>query len=114
MNRDRDRFEVNEDAERERKKIQKFQEQQFKDDFVKLMSTPGNRRVVFDFINLMQIDGSPFNTNSMAQSHGIGMQDAARWWLKAIRDCCPEREAQMRAEANTAARLPPEDEDDPQ
>lgn len=114
MGRERDRFEVNADREQAQRREQKLQDEQFRADFVALMSTPTNRRVIHDFIQLMNIDGTPFNTNAMAQSYGIGMQDAARWWLKAIRATCPEREAQMRAEANRTARVPSADEEDPQ
>ena len=39
---------------------------------------------------------------AMAQSRAIGRAEAAQWWLRAIRDNCPERESQMRAEANAA------------
>lgn len=50
-------------------------------------------------------DGSAFGTNAMAQSHAIGWQDAARWWLDLIRDHCPEKEQQIRREG--MANVPP-------
>lgn len=83
-----------------------------REDFIALMELPAARRVLFDFLQVMDIDGSPFSTNGPAQSYAIGKQDAARWWLNAIRQHCPGREAQMRAEATKAARMPPDNEDD--
>lgn len=69
-----------------------------------VLGTESGRRLVWAFLQTVSIDGSPFNTNAMAQSHATGMQDAGRWWLNLIRDSCPEREAQMRADSNRAAK----------
>lgn len=69
-----------------------------------VLATDPGRRVVWDFLQAVGIDGSSFNTNAMAQSHATGMQDAGRWWLNLIRDACPEREAQMRADSIRAAK----------
>lgn len=105
------------DRERERQEQRqqdaaaKLAAKQFRQDFVKVMGEPAARRIIHDFLQVMNIDGTAFNTNAMAQSHGIGMQDAARWWLAAIREHCPEREAQMRAEANKTASRPSESEE---
>lgn len=76
----------------------------FRDDFKHALSDERVRRVLFTFMQTVGLDASPFNTNAMAMSQTVGQQDAARWWLNAIRDICPEREAQMRAEANRAAK----------
>lgn len=87
-------------------KRERLQITQFKADVVAALALPASRRVVWAFLQAMGVDGSPFNTNAMAQSRAVGMQDAARWWLNAIRDNCPEREPQMRAEAIKAAKQP--------
>lgn len=94
------------DRTRQRKQTDQNKERLrlFRDDFKHALSDEKVRRVLFVFMQAVGLDGSPFNTNAMAQSHATGQQDAARWWLNAIRDMCPEREAQMRAEANRAAK----------
>lgn len=60
------------------------------------------RRILGRFFFEMKLDGSPLNTNGMMQSHGIGLQDAARWWINVIREHCPEREVQIRIEWQNA------------
>ena len=85
----------------------------FRDDFKGALSDDKTRRVLWVFMQAAGLDATPFNTNAMAQSHAVGQQDAARWWLNNIRAICPEREAQMRAEANRAAKNnQPDAEDD--
>jgi len=69
-----------------------------------VLNTEPGRRLLWEFLQSVNVDGSPFNTNAMAQSHATGLQDAGRWWLNLIRDACPEKEAQMRAEAIRAAK----------
>ena len=83
-----------------------------------VLATEPGRRVVWAFLQAVGIDSTTFNTNAMAQSHAAGLQDGGRWWLNLIRDACPEREAQMRADSIRAAkerRNNPEatDDDDP-
>lgn len=95
------------EQEREQARYDRRFREQLRSDVQKVLATTEGRRLVFTFLQTMNIDATPFNTNAMSQSHGIGLQDAARWWLNVIRDHCPEREAQMRAEANKAAKLPP-------
>lgn len=90
--------------ERQRKQAEKQARRQFRADARALFADESSRRLVFQFLQAMGIDQSPFHTNSMTQSSLIGRQDAARWWLNLIRDACPEREAQMRAEAAKAAK----------
>ncbi len=90
----------NEAAERAVKLIEETQFRQLQDDVRAVFELPAARRVIWGFIQAMNVDGSPFNTNAMMQARAIGRQEAAQWWLKAIRDNCPEREPQMRAEAN--------------
>ncbi|WP_045764620.1 hypothetical protein [Xanthomonas albilineans] len=90
------------DAERAARLIEKMQFKQLQDDVRAVFDLPAGRRLVWAFLQAMGIDGSPFNTNAMAQARAIGRQEAAQWWLHAIRDNCPERESQMRTEANKA------------
>ena len=82
----------------------KVQDIQFANDVRNLFRHEGNRRVFNRFFAAMGVDGSPFNTNAMAQSRAIGLHDAARWWIDNIRDLCPEQEVTMRTEAATSAR----------
>ncbi|MCF3462778.1 hypothetical protein GTY70_02635 [Stenotrophomonas maltophilia] len=91
-----------EDDEQERRERQlaALELRQLREDVRTVLADPVGRRVVWTFLQAMGVDISAFNTNAMAQSRAIGRQEAAQWWLLAIRDNCPEREAQMRAEAN--------------
>lgn len=93
-------------AEREAKREAKLRGDLFKADVQQVMKLPAMRRILWAFLNDMGIDQSPFATNAMLQSHGIGKHDAGKWWLNVIRDNCPEREAQMRAEGD---KIPPVD-----
>lgn len=90
------------EQERQAERLANLEDQQLREDLRSLLSEPSSRRAVWTFIQAMGVDSSAFNTNAMAQSRAIGRQEAAQWWLKAIRDTCPERESQMRAEANSA------------
>lgn len=83
-------------------RIADLQEAQLRHDLCNVLADATGRRLVWMFIEAMDVDGTAFNTNAMAQSRKIGRQEAGQWWLHAIRDSCPEREAQMRAEANSA------------
>jgi len=82
--------------------LDRLQVRQLREDIRKALEHQPTRSVLWVFLQTMGMDASPFNTNAMAQSRAIGRQEAALWWLEAIRDNCPEREAQMRAEANSA------------
>lgn len=101
------------ESRRRQQEAEKRAAKQQREDFNKMLALPEARRVLFDFLQVMDIDGSPFSTNGPAQSYAIGKQDAARWWLNAIRNYCPGREAQMRAEATKAARAPQDIEEEP-
>jgi len=92
----------NDAAERAATLIEEQQIRQLQDDVRATLDQPAARRLVWAFVQAMGIDSSPFNTNAMAQARAIGRQEAAQWWLAAIRDNCPERESQMRTEANKA------------
>jgi hypothetical protein len=92
----------NDEVERATNRVKEQQIRQLQDDVRATLDLPAARRVVWAFVQAMGIDGSPFNTNAMAQARAIGRQEAAQWWFLAMRDNCPEREAQMRSEANKA------------
>lgn len=94
------------EVEQERRERAMFdlQMQQLQADVRGVLATDAGRRLIWSFIHAMGVDETPFNTNAMAQSRLIGRAEAGQWWLKAIRENCPEREAQMRAEANTATK----------
>ncbi len=79
-----------------------MQDAQLRMDVRTVLATPEGRRMVWLFVQAMNVDSSAFNTNAMTQSLRIGRQEAGQWWLHVIRDSCPEREAQMRAEANSS------------
>lgn len=95
-----------------------MQDAQLRQDVRTVLATPEGRRMVWLFVQAMNVDVSAFNPNAMTQSLKIGRQEAGQWWLHVIRDSCPEREAQMRAEANTeekrllAQLQQPEEDDD--
>lgn len=90
------------DQERRERQLAALELRELREDIRAVMADATFRRVVWSFLQAMGLDTSAFNTNAMAQSRAIGRQEAAQWWLLALRDNCPEREAQMRAEANTA------------
>ena len=75
---------------------------------------PAARRILWLFMLQTGLDASPFATNAMAQSHAIGMQDAAKWWLNLVRDHCPEKEAQIRREGLAQAKPKPTEEESEQ
>jgi hypothetical protein len=94
------------EANRRRKaeeKRQKLAEGMLKADFQHVLSIPGARRILWQFLQDMGLDDSAFATNAMQQSHNIGQQDAAKWWLNGVRRFCPEVEAAMRVEAARVA-----------
>ena len=92
------------EQERREQALFTMQVQQLQGDVRSVLETSAGRRLVWTFIQAMGVDETPFNTNAMAQSRLIGRAEAAQWWLRAIRENCAEREAQMRAEANTATK----------
>lgn len=98
--------------QREAVKQAKWQEEIFRADVQHLLNDPAMRRVLWRYWQDMGLDVSPFATNAMAQSHAIGLQDAAKWWLNVIRAHCPEKEAQVRKEGLTVASPPPNEEED--
>lgn len=97
--------------QRDQRQREKWEEERFRADLQHVMKEPALRRVMWRFWKDVGLDGSPFATNAMAQSHAIGLKDAAMWWVNAIRAHCPEREAQIRNEANSTANTPKPEED---
>lgn len=89
------------EQERRISQLEKAQLRQLHNDLKATLAEPAGRRLVWTFIQAMDVDESAFNPNAMTQSKKIGRQEAGQWWLHVMRDACPEREAQMRAEANT-------------
>jgi hypothetical protein len=75
---------------------------QLKSDFQWMFDQPHVRRAFALFFDANGLDDDPFNPNAMTQSMAIGRQNACRWWINAIRTYCPEREAQIRKEAQAA------------
>lgn len=107
---DRNAIEAKQRADRE---AEKFFHEQMRADVQQVMNLPAARRILWLFMQQTGLDVSPFSTNAMAQSHAIGMHDAAKWWLNLIRDHCPEKEQQIRREglANIAKPTPTTEED---
>lgn len=87
-----------EQRQRQERAAEKLYHDQLRADVQQIMNLPAGRRILWLFMQQMGVDSSPFATNAMAQSHAIGMQDAAKWWLNVVRDHCPEKEAQIRRE----------------
>lgn len=79
-------------------------EKQFKRDIQDFLNTQGGRRLLWAFLDQTGCFRSPFNTNSMQQSHAIGWADAGRWWLAALQAACPEKLTVMQTEAAKAAK----------
>lgn len=76
---------------------------QFRADMQAVMALPEARRVVGAFLGDMGVDRLAYRQTQHDMVIAAAMQDCARWWTTAIREHCPEREAQMRAEARKAA-----------
>lgn len=92
---------------------EKWFREQLKADTQQVMNLPAMRRILWLFMLDSNVDGSAFGTNAMSQSHAIGRQDGARWWLNLVREYCPEKEAQIRREG-LANRPPNTNEEEPE
>lgn len=99
-----DAFEQREQKEREQRRREKQAGVQFRADVQEVMKSEAMRRVVSRFLEDSGIERTSFSIEPTVMAHATGWQDAGRWWIAAIREHCPEREAQMRAEANRDAR----------
>lgn len=107
-----DENEARELREVEERRAQRLRAKKFRKDVQALLSDPGNRAVVFAFLQTANVDGSAYRENNQAMAHAVGWHDAAGWWLDTIRQHCPEREAQMRAEARAADKQELTDDDE--
>lgn len=105
MSRAADRFDTDAQQDRQRRQalIDKAFDATVRADAQAMMEKEGNRRLLYLFMQQMGIDRSAFSTNAMQQSHAIGKQEAAAWWINLIREHCPEREAQVRKDGRNAA-----------
>lgn len=99
---------------RQQRESDKLFQEQLRADVQQVMNIPAARRILWLFMLQTGLDASPFATNAMAQSHAIGMQDAAKWWLNLVRDHCPEKEAQIRREGLVQAKPKPTEEESDQ
>lgn len=105
--------EKDQEARRQAARLDKLRADQFRSDFQAVLNMAPARRILNEFLHAVGIDRSAFATNAMQQSHAIGLQDAGKWWLNAIREHCPEKEGQLRREAQLAqAPKPAPDEED--
>lgn len=103
-----DRDEAREDEAR----VQKQARDLHKRNVQTVMATAEGRAVLWEFLRAANHDGTTYRDNAHAMAHAAGWHDAGSWWLDEIRRFCPEREAQMRKEANRAARVASQDEDE--
>lgn len=76
-----------------------MQRKQERADVISAMADAALRRMLWRFLEDAGQGLSVFRDRPHAMAHAAGWQDAASWWLNQIRTHCPEREAQMRAEA---------------
>lgn len=106
-----DRTAIDQQAREDRQR-EKWYQDQLRADIQQIMNLPAGRRILWLFMQQTGVDASPFATNAMAQSHAIGLQDAAKWWMNLIRDHCPEKEAQIRREGLALANAAPDNEED--
>ena len=94
-----DEQEHRENAHAEERKRAKALEERFANDIRVVMALAEGRRLLSAFLLEANVDMSPLRSDVVLMASAIGWQDAAGWWVNAIRKACPEREAQMRAEA---------------
>lgn len=100
------------EVERAERQQQKLRAAQLRADVQAVMATESGRRLAWAFLQEAAIDLSPFRLDPTAMAHAVAWQDAGRWWLQQIRDHCPERETDMRAEARRDARTGAQGNDD--
>lgn len=102
--------EARREREREDRKRAELRAKQFRKDVQDVFAQPAARRVLAGFLAAANSDGSAYRDSATAAFHAIGWHDAAGWWLDALRQHCPEREPQVRAEG----RQEPRDNDSPE
>lgn len=84
--------------ERAEAKRQRDRADQFRKDMQDVMKLPAARRLLSAFIDTAGFDRTTFREDAGAMAYCGGWQDAARWWIDAMREHCPEQETTMRAE----------------
>lgn len=89
--------------ELEEKRVAKIRARQFASDVREVFAQPQARRLLAAFLADAGSDVSALRRDNLTTGHAIGWQDAAGWWLNALRLHCHEREVQMRAEARKEA-----------
>lgn len=100
-------------ASAEERRREKARAAQFRKDVQDVFATPAARRLLGEFLQDAGADLSALRSDQLTTGHAIGWQDAARWWLQALREHCPERETQLRAESKReAAQGAPQDDTD--
>lgn len=101
------------EIDRQARERAKLREAMFRRAVQEALGLPSVRQIVFEFLTTAQVDVSPMHDTAEKTAWAIGWQDAGNWWINQIRTHCPEREGQMRAEANTRARedAPPDTEE---
>lgn len=80
------------------RRAQEIQTALFKRALQEALGNANVRSILWEFMQQMGFDASPFSGNGPAMAREVGKHDAVRWWLAAIREHCPEREAQIRTE----------------
>ena len=88
------------DQDQRQEALARLQHQQMVEDIRGALDDQRVRRLLWQFVQTMGLDASPYRAEPADTARAIGRQEAGQWWINAIRDNCPEREAQMRAEAN--------------
>lgn len=94
--------EIRQAREDEERRQARLRAKQFRKDVQEVLGTEAARRVLWAFLQTANADGSAYRENSQAMAHAVAWHDAAGWWIHNLRTHCPEREAQMRAEARRA------------
>lgn len=105
-------YERRSEREREQAKRDALALRREREDAQAVMALPEARRLLARFLRASGVDATGYRSDPHDMGHAVGWQDAGRWWLEVIREYCPEREQQMRAEAKREAREGANDEAD--
>ena len=99
-------LDADERARKQREELNRIKREAkaFRADVQAVMALPEVRRIVWRFLSVAGVDSYAYRQKPHDMVVAAAMQDNARWWLEVIREHCPEREAQMRAEARKAER----------
>lgn len=88
--------------EAQRRAVEKRVAKQLRADVQEVMALPAMRRLLSQHFAETGVDAPTYRTDPHNMVVAATMRDTACWWLEAMREHCPERETQMRAEARTA------------